>query len=108
MTEPTHYHQRIQRATERLAQLQARQLLAGQRQAARAKAIQRRAEATRRVRLADLVFLAGAEALDDGELVGALLLHMESSNDQGHRQDARMRGDLRLAMTGETSATVKN
>lgn len=32
MTEPTHYHQRIQRATERLAQLQARELLASQRQ----------------------------------------------------------------------------
>jgi hypothetical protein len=52
--------------------------------------------------------LAGAEALDDGELVGALLLHMESSNDQDRRHAARLRGELRLAMTGETSATVKN
>ena len=44
MTEPTRYHQRIQRATERLAQLQARGLLAQQRQAAKAKETQRREE----------------------------------------------------------------
>ncbi|HDS0923997.1 TPA: conjugal transfer protein TraD [Stenotrophomonas maltophilia] len=108
MTEPTHYHQRIQRATERLAQLQARELLASQRQAARAKATQQREQAKRRARLADLVFLAGAETLDDGELVGALLLHMDRDNEQEHRQTARSRGAIRLAMAEQASPTVRH
>lgn len=98
MAEPTHYHQRIQRATERLAQLQARELLASQRQTARAKATQRREEAKRRVRLADLVFLAGAEALDDGELLGALLSHVENRSNDELRNQACSRGTARLAM----------
>ncbi|MBV6843747.1 hypothetical protein [Xanthomonas euvesicatoria] len=37
MTTTNHYHNQIQRATERLAQRQARELLAHQRQAAKAK-----------------------------------------------------------------------
>ncbi|NWF32306.1 hypothetical protein HH110_04495 [Stenotrophomonas sp. SAM-B] len=78
MTEPNHYHQRIQRATERLAQLQARQLLASQRQAVKAKETQRREEAKRRARVAELVFLAGAEPLEDAELVGVFRLHLQN------------------------------
>ncbi|HFF6158298.1 TPA: conjugal transfer protein TraD [Stenotrophomonas maltophilia] len=108
MTEPTHYHQRIQKATERLAQLQARNLLATQRQAAKERAAQRREEARRRVRIAELVFLAGAERLDDGELVGALLLYMDRSNDHDHRDDARSRGELRLAIAGGASPAAKH
>lgn len=50
-------------------QLQARELLASQRQAARAKVTPRREEAKRRGQLADLVFLAGAETLDDGDFL---------------------------------------
>lgn len=98
MTEPNHYHQKIQRATERLAQLQARELLANQRQAVRAKETQRREEAKRRLRAAEIVFLAGAGALEDAELVGALLSHMESRNDHDVRNQARSRGTLRLTM----------
>lgn len=67
MTEPTHYHDRVQRARERLAQLQARELLATHHQAAKSREIQRREEAKRRVRIAELVLLAGTETLDDGE-----------------------------------------
>lgn len=81
MTEPTHYHRRIQRATERLAQLQARELLAAQRRESKAKEAAKREEVQRRERLADLAFLAGAEVLEDAELVGALLLYQEKRQD---------------------------
>lgn len=77
MSATNHYHDRIHRATERLAQLQARELLAQQRQAVKAKETLRREEAKRRTQVAELVFLAGAEALEDNELLGALLAHVE-------------------------------
>lgn len=76
MSATNHYHDRIHRATERLAQLQARELLASQRQAAKAKETQRREDAKRRTRVAELVFLAGAETLEDSELIAALRNHM--------------------------------
>ncbi|XQA66842.1 hypothetical protein ACM9XC_05730 [Xanthomonas sacchari] len=104
MSATNHYHDRIHRATERLAQLQARELLASQRQAAKAKETQRREEAKRRTRVAELVFLASAETLEDAELVGALLSYVESRNDHDVRNQARSRGTLRLTMAdGEDS-----
>ncbi|KAB7774623.1 conjugal transfer protein TraD [Xanthomonas sp. LMG 12459] len=108
MAEPTHYHQRIQRATERLAQLQARELLASQRQAVKAKETQRREEAKRRMRVAELVFLAGAETLEDAELVGTLLRHVESRNDHDIRNQARSRGASRLAMASAEESQAKH
>ncbi|MCC5087079.1 conjugal transfer protein TraD [Xanthomonas campestris] len=103
MSVTNHYHDRIHRATERLAQLQARELLASQRQAVKAKETLRREEAKRRTRVAELVFLAGAEMLDDEELVGALLRHLESRNDHDMRNQARLRGASRLTMAREES-----
>lgn len=99
MTEPTRYHQRIQRATERLAQFQAREFLAQQRQAVKIKETQRREEAKRRTRVAEIVFLAGAEALEDNELLGALLAHVENRNDHATRNHACSIGALRMAIT---------
>ncbi|MCL1553575.1 hypothetical protein [Xanthomonas nasturtii] len=55
MSATNHYHDRIHRATERLAQLQARELLAQQRQTVKTKETQRREEAKRRTRVAELV-----------------------------------------------------
>ncbi|WP_058363019.1 hypothetical protein [Xanthomonas translucens] len=78
MAEPTHYHQRIQRATERLAQLQARELLANQRREAKAQETAKREEMKRRQRVAELVFLAGAQTLDDKELETLLFSHMKN------------------------------
>lgn len=108
MAEPTHYHQRIQRATERLAQLQARELLASQRQALKAKETQRREEAKRRSRVAELVFLAGAEALEDAELVGTLLLHLEGRSEHDIRNQARSRGAYRLTMSNAVNSQVRH
>ncbi|APP85566.1 hypothetical protein BI317_16685 [Xanthomonas hortorum pv. gardneri] len=108
MTEPNHYHQRIQRATEHLAQLQARNLLTTQRQAAKARATQRRKEAKRRVRIAELVFLAGAETLDDAELLGTLLQHVESRHDHNIRDEARSRGVSHLKMVDVEDDRIKH
>lgn len=75
------YHDRIQRATQQLAQLQAREILAVQRRDSKAKAMAKRDEMRRRTRVAELVFLSSTEALEDAELLGALLLHHERRND---------------------------
>ncbi|MEB1895205.1 conjugal transfer protein TraD [Xanthomonas campestris pv. campestris] len=108
MSATNHYHDRIHRATERLAQLQARELLASQRQAVKAKETQRREEAKRRTRVAELVFLAGAETLEDAELIGALLRHMESHNDHDIRNQARLRGASRLTMADAEDSQMRH
>ncbi|MEQ7514862.1 hypothetical protein RZV16_16190 [Xanthomonas cannabis] len=99
MTATNHYRDQIQRATERLAQHQARELLAQQRQAAKAKEMQRREEAKRRTRVAELVFLAGAESLEDAELVGALLAHVGNRSDAAIRSQASSLGVLRMEIS---------
>ncbi|EKU23963.1 conjugal transfer protein TraD [Xanthomonas graminis] len=108
MSATNHYHDRIHRATERLAQLQARELLASQRQAVKAKETQRREEAKRRIRVAELVFLAGAETLEDAELVGTLLRHVESRNDHDIRNQARSRGASRLTMAEAEQSQIRH
>ncbi|MBB3798627.1 hypothetical protein FHY17_002877 [Xanthomonas arboricola] len=88
-----------ERATERLAQLQARELLAQQRQVVKIKETRRREEAKRRTRVAELVFLAGAESLEDTELVGALLAHVGNRSDAAIRNQASSLGTLRMAIS---------
>ncbi|MEB1206562.1 conjugal transfer protein TraD [Xanthomonas campestris pv. campestris] len=107
MTATNHYRDQIQRATERLAQHQARELLAQQRQAVKTKETQRREEAKRRTRVAEIVFLAGAEALDDNELLGALLAHVKNRNDHAVPNQAHSTGALRMAVdsAGESHST---
>ena len=73
-----HFHDRIQRATQQLAQLQARELLATQRRASKAKEQAKRDEAKRRARIAELAFSAGGQSLEDAELVGLLRLHLQN------------------------------
>lgn len=79
---PTQYHDRIERATQKLAQLQARELLASQRREFKAKQQAKRDEARRRVRVAELAFLAGAQSLEDAEFVGVLRQHIQNRNSQ--------------------------
>ncbi|WP_295377690.1 hypothetical protein [uncultured Stenotrophomonas sp.] len=81
MSSTNHYREQIQRATHRLAQLQARELLAHQRQDAREKAIKRRDDAKRRRQVAELVFLVGAQNLPDNEIVAALQRHLLTVNE---------------------------
>ncbi|ASK93280.1 conjugal transfer protein TraD [Xanthomonas campestris pv. trichodesmae] len=96
MTATNHYRDQIGRAMDRLAQLQAKELLAKQRREAKAQETAKREEMKRRHRVADLVFLAGAHALDDAELVGALLEHTARRNDQNMRELVHAKGSERL------------
>lgn len=92
-----HYQERIERATRQLAQLQARELVANQRRDSRAKDIARRDQDKRRKRLAALIVLAGADQLQDVELLGALLNYIDRRGDPSVRQVAMGRGRLRLS-----------
>ena len=105
MPSSEHLHDRIARATSRLAQLQARELLASQRQAVRERAAAKRHEARRRRELAELVWLAGAQDLPDGELVGVLLAYLERADEGGYREQARRRGDAFLLERVSVSPT---
>lgn len=91
-----HLHQRIARATSRLAQLQARELVVSQRQAVRNREAARRAESQRRKRVAELVFAAGVQDLPDGEIVAALLHYRRGMHEPERRAQAREVGDAHL------------
>ncbi|KGK56666.1 hypothetical protein NC00_16615 [Xanthomonas cannabis pv. phaseoli] len=78
MTVTNHYQDQIQRATERLAQLQAKELLANQRRQAKAQEKAKREEIKRRQRVVDLVVSTGAHMLDDAELETLLSSHMKN------------------------------
>jgi len=96
MTATDQYHDRIARATQRLAQLQARSLLANQRRAAKERELARREQAKRSQRIAALVTLAGADSLPDAELLGTLLIHLDVRLDESARLRAMERGASRL------------
>lgn len=93
----THLHERIARATTRLAQRQAQELIAAQRQALRAREAARRDEGRRRKRLAELLFATGSETLDDGEIVAAMLRYRAECRDAGLRSEAKQLGEAYLS-----------
>ncbi|NIJ82502.1 hypothetical protein [Xanthomonas cannabis] len=78
MTATNHYRDQIQRATERLAQLQARELLANQRREAKAQETAKREEVKRRQRVVDILVSTGAHMLDEAELEALLSSHMKN------------------------------
>ncbi|PPT83067.1 hypothetical protein XarzCFBP7410_13790 [Xanthomonas arboricola pv. zantedeschiae] len=78
MTATNHYRDQIQRATERLAQLQARELLANQRREAKAQETAKREEMKRRQRVVDILVSTGAHMLDEAELEALLSSHMKN------------------------------
>ncbi|WP_295964780.1 hypothetical protein [uncultured Xanthomonas sp.] len=73
-----HYQDRIARATERLAQLQARDLLARQKRESKAKDQEKREQARRRQRIIAIITSIGADKLDDEELAGCLRGYLKS------------------------------
>lgn len=93
----THLHERIARATTRLAQLQAHELVAAQRKSLREREQARRNEVRRRKRLAELLFATGSEALEDGEIVTAMLRYQAECRDAGSRSEAKQLGETYLS-----------
>lgn len=86
MKSTDHLHQQIARATSRLAQLQAQELVVEQRKAVRARAEARRAIEQRKRRLAELVIEAGAENLPDEDITLTLKLRAQEFNEKvNHR-----------------------
>lgn len=73
MSNTNHYHERITRATERLAQLHAKELLANHRLETHAKRKAKQEEQRRRRLLADLIYATGADRLTDLELEQLLI-----------------------------------
>lgn len=91
-------HDQIARATSRLAQLKARDLLARQRVETRERETKRKQEAKRRSHLGQLVIAAGGENLADGEVVAALLNYQEGHRSAEMRSRAKVQGDAHLAV----------
>jgi len=87
MKSTDHLHQQIARATSRLAQLQAQELIVEQRKAVRARADARRADERRKRRLAELIIEAGAQDLPDDEIIAVLAQHMIEPRIQIPRTD---------------------
>lgn len=72
MSAMDHYPDRIARATERLSQLQASDLLARQRRDKKAKDLAKPEKARRRQRTTAIITSIGADRLNDDELAGSL------------------------------------
>lgn len=97
-------HDQIARATSRLAQLKARDLLARQRLETREREATRKHQAKRRSHLGQLVIAAGGENLADGEVVAALLNYQEGHRSSEMRSRAKVQGDAHLASLSTDSA----
>lgn len=97
MENTKHLHDQIARATARLAQLQARDLVARQREEARERETMRKRQAQHRGHLGQMVIAAGGEDLADGEIVAALLNYAAGHTTAERRQQARTQGDAHLA-----------
>ena len=97
MENTKHLHDQIARATARLAQLQARELVARQRLEAREREAARKRQIQRRSHLGQLVIAAGGDDLADGEIVAALLNYRAGHQGTEMRGRAKVQGDAHLA-----------
>ena len=98
MKSTDHLRAQIDRSTQRLAQLRARELISEQREAARVREMRRRADTRRKMELGGLVIAAGAGELDGNELIGALLSYCEKVSDPAHRDRYKQQGAAHLAL----------
>lgn len=105
MENTQHLHQQIERATTRLAQLKARDLLTQQRAQAREREDQRKRQIRRRSELGQLVIDAGGKDLANGEIIAALLGYRSAHRDTVSRSQAMARGDAHLAALATGCAT---
>lgn len=87
----------IDRSTQRLAQLRAREMLSEQREAVRARQANRRADVHRKIQLGGWVVDAGSGEMTGAELVGALLSYREKVVATAEREHHRQRGASHLA-----------
>lgn len=98
----------IERSTQRLAQLQARELIAQHRTEAKDRAAARRADAHRRSVMGGLVIASGCSDLPPGEIVGALLAYRSKTTEMAQRQHVRMQGERHMSRrdTGQGPAQL--
>lgn len=108
MENTKHLHDQIARATARLAQLQARDLVARQQREAREREARRKREAQQRHHLGQLVIAAGGEDLADGEIVAALLNYKAGHQGADMRSRAKVQGDAHLAAVAADSPRRKH
>lgn len=108
MENTKHLHDQIARATARLAQLQARELVTQQRLETRAREVTRKREAQQRHHLGQLVIAAGGEDLADGEIVAALLNYRAGHQGAEMRSRAKVQGDAHLAAVAADSPRRKH
>ncbi len=102
--ETQHIHDQIARATSRLAQLQARQLLLRHREETRAREDTRRRAAAKRSDLGRVVIAAGGDDLADGEVATAVINYLQGHESLDRRKEAKVRGDTHLAAVAAHTA----
>lgn len=87
----------IERSTQRLAQLQAREIISQQRSEAKKRAASKRVSAQRSQTLGGYVIAAGCADMAPAELVGALRSYQTTVTDTAAREHYRKRGETFLA-----------
>ena len=86
----------IDRSTQHLASLRAKEMLAEKRKEAKERKARRQAEVQRKIRLGEFVVEAGAGEMTGAELVGALLIYRETVVSTAERERHRQRGAAHL------------
>lgn len=98
---------KIERYTQRLAQLRAREIILEQKEATKAAQARRKIELSQKIQLGQLIIAAGAEKMPGTEIVGALLAYRENVVATAEREQHRQRGAAHLARaTARSSATA--
>ena len=75
-------HDQIHAATEKLARLKAKELLAQQREAAKVRDKARREDAHRKIELGGLLIAAGVGDYNPAEIVGVMLVYQVQRNEE--------------------------